>query len=385
MWRTINENPPIEFEEIEKQRDKTQCVSYAPWKGPVLKESHTKQEKLKKCPDNYKCLDLPKDIIKILKENDSLKKAGFRFDKTSGKLIFPEGFENTEKIRKIRKFVEFAGWLYSAKAEKLKNSNPENYKIEKFKKYIELTKLSTQIEGMNKKLLEYRYINSIYQDIIDEGFVFQKDEYGNYKLFNPKSLKEAKWPYAKMLLDSKNLNSFDFDFAFLSSITNNSAIYNEKWIISQKHTIAAILDKHKITDRSGNRITPISIMLVDWDEIETQVKNKLEHVNTTNLHSYQELLYLQSFIENKEYLSKNRNRALYKELNAYNKVEWQVNALMWAAKWETTEKGMMEKIMWVANELAIPWIALGLLLSFFSWTRKIWKALLIGWIGWLVW
>jgi hypothetical protein len=53
-----------------------------------------------------------------------------------------------------------------------------------------------------------------------------------------------------MLLDSKNLNSFDFEFALISSITNNSAIFNSEGVISQKHTIAAILDKHKITDQS---------------------------------------------------------------------------------------------------------------------------------------
>ena len=354
-------------------------------KAPVLKHSHDGQETLKKCPDKYECMNLPKDIIDLLKQDDSLIKAWFRFDKASWKLIFPEGFSNTEKMRKIRKFLEFSGWLYSDKADKLKKSNPEQYKIEKFDKYIELTKLSTQIEGMNKKLLQYRYINSIYQDIIDEGFIFQKDVNWNYKIYNPKTKEVAKWAYAKMLLDSKNLNSFDFDFAFLSSITNNSAIYNEKWIISQSHTISAIFDKHKITDKSWRRITPTSIMLIDWTNINSQIDEKIKHVESTNLHSYQELMYLKWFVENKDYLSKNTNRTLYRELNAYNTAEWQVNALMWAAKWETTEKGMMEKIMWVANELAIPWIMLWILLSIFSGTRGVWKALLIGWIGWLVW
>ena len=389
MW-SVSENPSYRdrSNEIPPRWNNVDAVSYAPGKGPVLKESHNRQETLKKCPDKYECMNLPKDMVDLLKEDDSLKKAGFRFDKASGKLIFPEGFGNTEKIRKIRKFLEFSGWLYSAKAEKFKDSNPEQYKTEKFKKSIELTRIDTNIEGMNKKILEYRYIISIYQDIMDDGFVFQKDENWNYKIYNPKTKEIAKWPYAKLLLDSRNISSFNLDFAFITAIVKDprySGVYSEKWIISQKHVISSILSKHKITNQSWVNIEPANIMLVDWKSVEKQIDKKIKNSEKTNLQSYQELMYIKWFIDNKDYLDKQGNKVLFTELNAYAKAEWIVNSVMDWIKWETTEKGMMEKIVWVAKELAIPWIMLGLLLSIFGWTRSIWKWLLLWGIWALVW
>lgn len=317
------------------------------------------------------------EIAAQLSTNKQLLEAGFRFE--DHRIIAPEGFHTPEKIQQIEKTLNYLGWLESKETAELKATSPDEYKLKKVEMLHNIDDIDERVAGISKKLLEYRYMNSVYQDMNDDGLVIQKIDQSTYKVIDPITWAESTAPYVLKILESKHVNSFNFDFAVLSSITRRKATFNESGFISQKHTIATILDAHGIKDKSGEQITPINIIRLDWNgHIKGEVAKKIAVAKSKSLESYQELLYLESFIENEEYLKQDQNRAMYKELNAYDKAEWAAATMASQFDGTENEKTLASKLSGIMKEIDLPLGMIGVVLMIFSGTRSFWKLLLWG-------
>ena len=333
------------------------------------------------------------NIASVIRDSKTLKKAWFSFNK-KWEVIMPNWFKSPEMIRRVEKTIRYLWWLESEEAIDLKNNNKKAYYNKKADIFIELERSDIRLAKMEsmdwvRTLLRYRYMNSIYQDLVkEEWYVFRKVSKSKYEIIDPKTENViTNHPYVTKLLNNKNISSFNFDFAFLSSINFRNPRFEHNWFISQKHTIAAILDKHWILNPSGTKITPENVILLNWNDeslwemtIKKQINKKLQGDNwaeQNSIESYQELMYLKSFIEQKDYLNEWWNRDLYTELNAYKQAEWISNKLEKKFAWAKDERDLTSKITWVLseNKLAI-WLVWVLLMIF--WEKKWWKVL-IGW------
>jgi hypothetical protein len=320
------------------------------------------------------------DIYKLIKENKILTKVWVKFK--DWKIIIPDKLKHPQLAKRIENSVRYMWWLDSWEAEALKVQDKYEYQMEKIRIFKKLNTSDVQIIWMDKDLLKYRYMRSIYDDVLNSWKVFNKLKNGKYQILWKKGYESTKQiDYEIALLDPLFIDNFNFDFVCLSFITEqqiheNKIKFLNKGVITQQKTISTILNNNGILWKDKTSIAEEDLIYVDWEHtIKKQVETKLKNAEDWPVRTYQELLYLKSFIENRDYLEEERNDTLFREINRYNKFNRELSWLPEEIKKWWVWDSLTEKLVSSFWKLKYPiWIIW--LLFMFMWEKKWWKRMI---------
>jgi len=243
-------------------------------------------------------------------------------------------FENTEVQEKVEKYLHYLNFISNVERDgRGAIQKPE----ELVSNYRELINEGTDWI-LDKRYLQYKYIEAIYNDIIRRGYVLEKHgTTGEYRIVCPKTETvggtttivktdlidtHPNHPYLDVLKARNTRNLIDV--AMVTSIMSKNFSLERKDIVGQKTFITSILQQHNIKSRSGTAIQSADLLLLEWNDVVLpQVEEKLQSVigpdREVSTQAYQELMYLKNFIEREEYNQPDYNRDIFREANIYRK------------------------------------------------------------------
>lgn len=237
-------------------------------------------------------------------------------------------FENSNVQEKLTKYLEYLNYISDVELDdRGAFVNP----AEIAKKYRELLNDSTDWI-LDKEYLQFKYAESIYNDIIRRGFVLQKNSTGEYTIVCPKvvwgvmvrkNLKDTHpdHPYLD-IVHARNTRKL-LDVVVVTSMIRKDFGLDAKKVVGQKTLITRILQEHNIKSKSWVNIQKADLLLLDWDRIKADVDTKLKSVVDTkdgaSMQAYNELMHLRNFIENEEYNKPDYNRDIFTRANIYRK------------------------------------------------------------------
>jgi len=328
------------------------------------------------------------EIMNVLREWEMIRSMWARIE--WNRIILPAGAEIRDKIKKLETVINFINYL-----TEYPNPITEAYKQWKIENYKQLIHPSSSWL-LDWKYLQYKYMYSIFGDLKEENKVVEKQQNWTYKVYTLKDGKKEEvqkedCAYTEFLLDSRYVKSFNMDFAIVFQVAQDWGFLDRERAgnnIKQSTLVKHLLDKHQITDprSDGNETLEVRLLRLDWDKIKTQIDEKLETSKGWSIEHYQELMFLKSYIENKEYVSVDHNRDLFTEINEFRNfylVEKAMYDLVRSNNWKDITPETYGEVLWnVIKENSLPMWALGILLLLFKDTRKWWLGVLWGLI-WL--
>jgi len=346
----------------------------------------------------------PEELIQLQKAamNNSMlmsqmKKMWARIE--NNKLILPEGFDKTPEHAQMQRYMKAISMTLNP--EYTSDITPER-RAEKIKLYLD-TVQETGDAVMGKEYLWYKLIHSINEDLKREWYILIRDglrgQYGIYKFpIKRKEIREPETtkangetvpgkitgygdiisdalpsdhPYAEML--GANLKDDYLDFAITYSlIEGNHTAFKQKEFLGQATLVKTIIDNYGITGISAEDLQDPNLLIADWKDVEAQIDTKLKIYTT--IEAYEELMYLKNLIGWKEYISKDRNLRLFREVNTYGKgfllekalIDERLNIHGWAGSKDSLPQTLKDTI-W--NNFPLIAIA-SILTMLFGWESK---------------
>lgn len=318
-------------------------------------------------------LEMRRTILSDSHLKGELEKMGVRFvtqEDGEVEMVLPEGFENTVEYRQLQTYIK--ALHMTTDPEYTRASITDSQRREKMEMFLEITRGSGE-QILGREYLGYKLINSINEDLKrdpsgpfimtrngEQGeygiFVIPISRDGDYKVTTAPA--RANLPYHK-LLEAGTIDDDYIDFTITYSlIEHNHLAFKGREFLGQGTLVKTILDKHGITGVSEEDIQNGNLLLADWDLVIVEIDAKLAALtsgNSQNVEAYQELLYVKDLIEGKQWMSQERNTAIFREVNTFGRVflalEWkaliddQVGLLTGGGAGEETPGEMIRNII----------------------------------------
>ena len=244
--------------------------------------SEVKSNRLK---NTKEYIDISDESMAILKNNPELAKEiknwKIRFE--WNRVVLPDGYENLPKLKQLKRIMHYLNFLEKNSGKDITKENKE----EKIQILKELSESSTDFI-LDKRFLQYKYMISIYDDILREGYIIEKKtitetnenwdittSWFEYNIINPENGKKAEWPYAKELLNPRFINPKLLDMTIISSIASRYNLIDQNGTLGQKWIIKFLLNKHGIEWQFWEEIQEESLLLLDWERVDKQLELKM--------------------------------------------------------------------------------------------------------------
>lgn len=294
-------------------------------------------------------------------------------------------FENSHVQERITRYLDYLNFISDVERDDREAITDPEGLVDRYRDL--LTEETDWI--LDKRFLQYKYIEAIYADIIRRGYVLQKNATGEYSIVCPE-IDEASWdliyknletthpnhPYLEVV-SARNTRDL-IDIAAVTHIMRtNSNLSARTDIIGQQTLIATILESHNIRSRSGATIQRADLLLLDWEYVEEQIDARLVSLidpeNGASLQAYNELMYVKNFIEHQEYDMPERNAHIFAAANTYRQWFMQEQALI-DAFWGNIENVTPDSFVEVLRNMGWDFRAASLIfavVAFLWWFRRL--------------
>jgi len=290
--------------------------------------------------------------------------------------------EDPAVLKRFEKYTEILTFLYDTKRD-------SNQKIQDKKQVVDnyLYLINDWSDWIaDKNLLALKYIEAIYNDLIREWYIIEKDNATwlySIKNISWKANTAAITQYERVL-KAPNTRSM-IDVVILSSMIGSDFALNDKWIIWEKSTITHILSKYDIRPfPDATRVEKYQHLLLDKDYVLQQIDKKIAVFKWKDTQSYQELTFLKNYIwqwnDAGGYMQEEYNKELYGKLNQYRdfiKSKASIDAFGWKDPSEMDDKTIWDFIKDNQLPSILFWIIMWMM-----WYKKLAATALWVWIFW---
>lgn len=336
----------------------------------------------------------------VLLENDDVINVLQKIWTVNGdKLII----ENTEVFKKYSKFIEYMNFIYDTQRDEKESIVDKSWLVDR---YLDLINEWTDwIDESIRKMLEFKYIEAIYQDITRDWYSLERDsKTWLYEILVPWERKEDSvrekapkdYPYW-IILERANVRSNLLDVAIVGSIVRKWFDFNWKEYLWEKALIEYILEKQLITNKKWDKILKAELLLLEKDHVRGQIDDKIKSIvdnwNYGSSEDYQQLLFLRNFVVEDQHMRVNHNRTILKNVNEYREFLKSKSLIAWYESKYSKLEDMWEKdfakMLWdVASENSSALILFGIV-AWIMWHQKtalssLWVALFWWTVAWIV-